>query len=147
MALEQRALGNPPESEELLRHALAIYPDHQAALEQLSEHHLLAENFEEALAFAQRMIAVYPRRHGPYLRASRAAAELGRKDEVIAFLDQATALTGPHPEIRATRAPLSHPATPMGRRLQAPPRPASRYAAPCVPVDAPRQARDHDRGL
>ena len=90
MAIEQRALGNPRESEALLRRALAIYPDYQAALEQLAEHHLLAENFDEALTVARRAIATYPHRHRPYLLASRAAAELGNKEEVTSFSTKRT---------------------------------------------------------
>ena len=104
MAIELRALGNPRLSEALLRRALAIYPDYQAALEQLAEHHLLAENFAEALNVARRTIVIYPHRHNPYLVASRAAAELGNREEVIKFLDQANELAGPYPEIRAMRA-------------------------------------------
>jgi len=104
MAIELRALGNPRLSEALLRRALAIYPDYQAALEQLAEHHLLAEDFEEALRVARRTIGIYPHRHNPYLVASRAAAELGNRDEVIKLLDQANELVGPYPEIRAVRA-------------------------------------------
>ena len=104
MAIELRALGNPRLSEALLRRALAIYPDYQAALEQLAEHHLLAEDFAEALRVARRAIAIYPHRHNPYLVASRAAAELGNREEVIKLLDQADELAGPYPEIRAVRA-------------------------------------------
>jgi tetratricopeptide (TPR) repeat protein len=104
MAIEQRALGKPQESEALLRRALAIYPDYQAALEQLAEHHLLSENFEEALTVTRRTIAVYPHRHGPYLLASRAATELGNKENVTKLPNQASELAGPHPEIRAALA-------------------------------------------
>jgi tetratricopeptide (TPR) repeat protein len=104
MALEHRALGRPRQAEELLQQALAISPDHLAALEQLTEHHFHAENFDEALAFARRAIALYPHKHTPYLRASRAAAELGRTEEATKILDQAEELTGPYPEIRAMRA-------------------------------------------
>ena len=106
MAIEYRALGKPQKSEELLRHAVAIQPDHQAALEQLSEHHLISEHFEEALSIARQMIEAYPHRAGPYLKASRATAELGRNDEAIAFLDQAAASAGHQPEITAARANL-----------------------------------------
>ena len=104
MAVELRALGNPRLSEALLRRALAVYPDYQAALEQLAEHHLLAEDFAEALRVARRAIAIYPHRQNPYLVASRAAAELGNREEVIKLLDQADELAGPYPEIRAVRA-------------------------------------------
>ena len=104
MAIELRALGNPRLSEALLRRALAIYPDYQAALEQLAEHHLLAEDFAEALRVTRRTIVIYPHRHNPYLVASRAAAELGNREEVIKLLDQADGLAGPYPEIRAVRA-------------------------------------------
>jgi tetratricopeptide (TPR) repeat protein len=104
MALEQRALGYPSESENSLRRALEIFPDHQAALEQLTEHHLMAENFDEAMTLARRSMAAYRHRPGPYLRAGRAAAELGLKEEVKKILDDANEFAGPHPEIRAARA-------------------------------------------
>ena len=104
MALEQRALGYPSELENSLRRALEIFPDHQAALEQLTEHHLMAKNFEEAMIVARRSMAAYRHRPSPYLRASRVAAELGLKEEVKKILDEADELAGPHPEIRAARA-------------------------------------------
>ena len=103
MAQERRALGNPRELEALLREALALQPEHQAGLEQLAEHHVLMENFEEALSISRRTNSVYPHRHGPYVRA-RVAAELGQNELVIKLLDQAEELTGPIPEIKAARA-------------------------------------------
>ena len=88
----------------LLQRALAINPNHQAALEQLTEHHLLAQKFKEALEVARRTIAIYPQRYSPYLLACRAAADLCDTENAIKFLDQADERAGPHPEIRAMRA-------------------------------------------
>jgi tetratricopeptide (TPR) repeat protein len=106
MAIEQRALGNPQESEALLRRALTIFPSYLAALEQLAEHYFMAENFKRALRIARRSIATYPKRHYSYLLGCRASAELGNMDAAIGFLRHATEFAAPHPEIRATRASL-----------------------------------------
>jgi mannosyltransferase OCH1-like enzyme len=88
----------------MLRRALAIFPNYQAALEQLAEHYFLAENFEGTLTVARRAIALYPGRHNSYLLASRASVELGKKDDAIKFLHQASEFAAPYPEIRAMRA-------------------------------------------
>jgi mannosyltransferase OCH1-like enzyme/Tfp pilus assembly protein PilF len=106
MAIEQRALGNPQESEALLRRALAVFPDYYAALEQLAEHHFIAENFKRSLRIARRAITIYPKRHKSYLLACRASVELGKKDDAVEFLHKGSESAGPHPEIRAMRAEL-----------------------------------------
>ena len=106
MAIEQRALGQPKKSEELLRRALALDSVHLGALEQLAEHHFLAEDFDEMFSICQRAIAAHPHKLGPYLQASRAAAQLGRKEDAEKFLEAACAMVGQRPEIIALR--LSH---------------------------------------
>jgi tetratricopeptide (TPR) repeat protein len=106
MAIEHRALGQPAESEKLLHEALAIDPKDPSALDHLASHYSTAEDFEQALAFSLRGIAAHPRRVAPYVRASRAAAELGRRDEAVQLLDQGCEAVGPHPEILGARVTL-----------------------------------------
>jgi tetratricopeptide (TPR) repeat protein len=106
MADEERALGRPAEAERLLRQALAIDGNNLGALDRLAGHYFVAEDFEQSLAFGLRGIEAHPNRLIPYLHASRAAVELGRKDEALQFLGQARDAIGPHPEIRAARVSI-----------------------------------------
>lgn len=106
MAVELRALGQPKKSEDLLQRALTLDPVYLGALEQLAEHQLLAEDFEGALAVCRRAISAHPHRLGPYLQASRAAAELGRREDAAQLLDTASNMVGQCPEIRAMQ--VSH---------------------------------------
>ncbi len=81
MAIEYRALARPREAERLLRKALDRDPMHLGALEQLAEYALLSEDFETCLAVCRRAMNAHPNRLAPYLIASRAANELGRRTE------------------------------------------------------------------
>ncbi len=106
MAIELRALGDPAAAEALLNAALALEPNHPGALDQLATHHLLKEDFERSLTWSRLAVAAHPRRVAPYLRASRALAELDRGDEALGLLEEARRIIGPHPEIRAAQVAI-----------------------------------------
>jgi tetratricopeptide (TPR) repeat protein len=106
LAIERRALGNPADCARLLQRALASNPVHLEALMQSAENAALAQDYGTALETCQRAIAAHPLHVAAYLSACRAAAELGRRDLAMQFLDAAEAACGQHPQIMAKRVEL-----------------------------------------
>jgi tetratricopeptide (TPR) repeat protein len=102
-----RALGRPVEAHERILQGLRLDKDNPGLQMQLAEHLLLAEDAEAALKISLEAISAHPRRMGPYLTASRAAAELGEQQQAMDYLDAAARQVGPHPEIVAAKAGLA----------------------------------------
>jgi tetratricopeptide (TPR) repeat protein len=106
LALEQRALGAPDDSEHTLKNALDLSPNNPAILMQLAESKWLEDRFEESLQLSNMAIEAQPANFWPYLIASRAAADLGQTKVANEILDRAIASCGRHPQIIAKRIEL-----------------------------------------
>jgi tetratricopeptide (TPR) repeat protein len=105
-AIEQRTLGRPKESEQLLEHALGIDSNHQGALLALAEHALLASNVEKSMELCRRALDLFPASVPAALLASRAAFELGQRRIAHDLLDRAEERCGLLPELAGRRAEL-----------------------------------------
>jgi tetratricopeptide (TPR) repeat protein len=99
LALTHRLLGSPDRSEEDLRRALEISPNFLAALQQLAEHALFAENAGKCLAICERAMAAHPGALGPCLTASKALMTLEGTNAALRFLESVSAKFGDSPEL------------------------------------------------
>jgi tetratricopeptide (TPR) repeat protein len=106
MVAELHALGRPAEAYRLLLQGLRVAPGNIGLLMQSAEHHWFVEDFESSLAVCHDAIESQPHNLHPYLHGSRAATELGNKDEARKLLDDAERHAGSHPEIIAAKANL-----------------------------------------
>ena len=101
-----RAVGRLDEAEAGFREVLAKDPYHLGALEQIAEQAWVADNTQKSLEISLGVIKTNPQELWPYLKASRAAAEIENTKKACDILNEARVQCGDQPQIAAARIAL-----------------------------------------
>ena len=101
-----RDVGRRDEADAGFREVLARDPYHLGALEQIAEQAWVADSTQKSLDISRGVIETNPRELWPYLKASRAAAEIESTKKACDILNEARVQCGDQPQITAGRIAL-----------------------------------------